>query len=180
MKTYARILALVLSLALCFGLVGAAHASGLSKFADLVGGKQPAYSTTVAFLSVLDENGIPYEFEGKNEYEKEEVLLDYPGDYCEDIFMYVFFGPDEDDVYFRVWNLIDFNSSDYRELLVKINDLNSDYNFACFLLDETDDSVTVKLDALLGVNPGEMALDYMLMLGQITDSGYHALEAYVK
>lgn len=180
MKTRSRILALVLSLALCFSLAGAACASGLSKFADLVSGEQPTYSTTIAFLSALDENGIPYEFEGKNENDKEEVLLDYPGDYCEDIFINIFFGPDEDDVYFRIWNLIDFNSSDYRELLGKINGLNDNYNFACFVLDESDYSVTVKLDALLGANPGDMTLDYMLMLGQIADAGYHALEAYVK
>lgn len=178
MKRSSRLLSLVLLLAVCLSLGGVACAAELS---DLVrSGEKAALASTVSFLDELDEAGLPYQYRGWTDSGDEEVIIDYPGNNCEHIYIGAFFGPDGDDVYFRVWNLIDFNSSDYRELLGKVNDLNSTYNFVSFVLDNSDFSVTVELDALLPPDGGELSVNYLLLLGRITDKAYLVLEPYAK
>ncbi len=176
MKTLRRFLPCVLILALCLSLAGTAAASDFSPLVET----KAQYSSTQSFLDALDSYELDYEYGGLSENGDERVYFDYPGDYCEDILIAVIFSPDEDDVYLRVWNLIDFDSADYRELLGKINELNSGCYFGKFLLDSTDYSVTIELDSLLPEDGGLIVLQYLIMLGDIADDAYNTLLPYAK
>ena len=179
-----RLFALALAFALVLSLAGAATASEAGKYSDLVPGKteepEAKYSSTQSFLDALTAQELVYEYGGLSDSGAERVFFDYPGDYRQSIRIVAFFGKSESDVNFRVWNLIDFNSSDTGEILKLLNTLNSSFNYACFTVDESDYSVTVMLDALLPDEGGEMALQYLSMLGRIADRGYQVLETYAK
>ena len=177
MKQLKRICALAIVLVLCLGFAGTASASKYNGSH----GTTATYSGTQSFLDAMDDAGIIYTYQGLDSDEDDWVEISYSGDYCDNIDLDVYFSSDNDRASYRFWNMIDFNSSDYREGLVAVNQLNYDYKWVTFYVDTTDYSVTVSLDTLFPAgNAGSICLESLDQIVNISDIGYHALEPYIK
>ena len=182
MKMTKRILALVIVLILCVSFTGSAFASGLSKFRDKQsGGETAAFASTQSFLDAMDAEGIIYTYHGLDSDNDDYVEVVYTGDYCDSIDINIYFDESGTEANFRFWNVIDFNSVDYREILTVVNQLNSDYKWAKFVVDTSDYSVTASIDTLFPFgDAGEICLETLNQIVNIADLGYHALESYIK
>ena len=140
------------------------------------------YATTRAFLNALDDKNLKYTYVGIDNDDDEKVTISYSGDYKDTIKVNCFFDPDLDTVSLYVWNLIDFNEADYNKVLRSVDELNNDYKYATFCVDQSDWSVTAKYSMHIRTNSicGEMVLDEVNSLVNVADIGYDTLQAYAK
>ena len=183
MKQMRRFLSVLVILVLCLGFTGSAYASS-TKYNQTVnqqGNTTAAYSSTQSFLDAMDAEEILYIYHGLDIDQDDWVEVIYTGDYCDTIDIDIYFSSDNDRASFRFWNVIDFNSSDYREILGVVNQLNADYKWVKFVVDTQDYSVTAELDVLFPIgDAGEICLVSLDQIVNISDFGYHALEPYIK
>ena len=138
------------------------------------------YPTTASFLSVLDKEDVKYNYKGVDQDEDEEVTVSYTGDYADSIRANIFFDDDLDSVSMRVWDVIEFDESDYFEVLKVANELNFKYKFVYFVVDEKDWTVYATIDIPIRDcdAAGDITYDALYYLIQITDLGYDALKDY--
>lgn len=140
------------------------------------------YATTEEFLKVLREEEVKYSYRGVDEDEDEEVTVAYTGDYCDDIFIRIFFSQSLDSVSMRFWNIVDFDKANYTDVLKIVNELNADYKFVKFVVDTNDWSVGAELDVPLreGEDAARIAYDALLAIVKISDMAYPDLEDLAK
>jgi len=155
-------LALLLMLALVLSL-------GVSAFAV-----NAQYSTTQEFLKALDAEKVKYRYMGVNNNDKEEVTVSYTGDYCDDIFINIFFSQDLDSVSMRFWNIVDFDEADYAKALELANELNADFKYVKFVVDTDDWSIGAEIDIPIreGEDSAQIAYDALYYIVQISDEAY--------
>lgn len=136
------------------------------------------YTTTQEFLKALDAEKIKYRYMGVDEDDREEVTVGYTGDYCDDIFINIFFSPKLTSVSMRFWNIVDFDKADYADALELVNELNADYKFVKFVVDDWDWSIGAELDIPIreGEESAQIALDALYYIVQIADEAYPDLE----
>ena len=179
MKQIRRIAAFVLVLVFCLCFISSASASSNGKFGSTRTAGAAQYSSTQAFMDAMDEEGILYTYKGIDDDTDEWLEIVYTGDYCDDIDIVVFFKADNEQANFRFWNLIDFNSSDYREILTVVNQLNADYKWVKFVVDTRDYSVQSETDVLFRPDDvGELCLETLDHIVNISDLAYRVLEPY--
>ena len=139
------------------------------------------YSSTQAFMDAMDEKGIIYTYKGIDDDNDEWLEIVYTGDYCDNIDIIVYFKADTQEANFRFWNMVDFNSADYREVLTVVNQLNSDYKWVKFVVDTRDYSVQSEADVIFHpVDVGDICLETLSHIVNVSDLAYHVLEPYVK
>ncbi len=138
------------------------------------------YSTTRDFLKYLDEEDYKYSYLGVDNDNDEGVSLKFRGDNIDTIKINIFFDEDLDVVSMRIWYLIEFDKSDYEEVLEACNSLNNKYKFIKLYVDTSDWSVTAAIDIPIrsGSNCGEICEDGMLYLVNISDIAYETLKEF--
>ena len=175
-----RILSILIVLVLCMCTASPAFASSPSKYIGTLP-STAAYSSSQGFLDIMDSNEIIYTYYGPDSDDDDWIEIKYTGDYCDCIDIDAYFSSSEDCASFRFWNVIDFDSADYREVLVVVNRLNAQYKWVKFVVDTSDYSVTAELDVLFPIgNSGEICLESLNQIVGISDRGYHELEPYIK
>ena len=81
----------------------------------------------------------------------------------------------------RVWNVIDYNQSDFMDVLVAVDKLNSDYNYVRFYTDDYDDSVTAALDLIYrDEDVDDICMEALYYVVNIVEEGLAALAPYDK
>ena len=179
MKKFKSFLALVIVLAFCLCFTGSAFASNSKFNSTRTSTSTAAFASSQSFLDAMDSEGIKYTYQGLDSDGDDWIEIKYTGDYCDTIDIDVYFSSDEDEANFRFWNVIDFNSEDYREVLSVVNQLNYDYKWAKFYVDTNDYSVTVSLDVLFPTGyAGSICLESLEQIVAISDYGFHSLEPY--
>lgn len=136
-----RIFALLLSAVLVMLLVvPAAAESG-----------EPVYVSTQSFIDELESNDLKYTYGGMLEDGQEHVQVSFSSDNYETIVLDAFFSKDSNTVCVYAWNLVNVTASKNFALNV-MNQLNSDYFYAKFYLDESDNTVTCEMEGFYPTN----------------------------
>ena len=140
------------------------------------------YPTTQAFLKVMDREKSKYTVIGIDEDKDEQVSVSVRGDNKKKIEISIFFDEDLDVVSMRSWYVISFDKANLNKVLAAVNQLNSDYKFVKFVVDETDYSVDAKIDCPLrdDDNAGEIAYDALYYIENIVDEAYLELKEFEK
>ena len=139
------------------------------------------YANTRSFLGELDTYEIRYTLEGVDSDNNEIVHIKNKGDYYSYTIHY-YFSEDNESVSIRIWNLIDFDSSDMDKVYLAVSQLNKTYKWVKFYADEIDNSVTLSADMIVRRNSGtgDIVLEMTLRIASILDDEgvYNALNRY--
>ena len=140
------------------------------------------YSTTKAFLKVMDREKSKYTVIGIDEDKDEQVNVSVRGDNMKRIEISIFFNEDLDAVGMRSWYVISFDKANLNKVLAAVNQLNCDYKFVKFAVDESDYSVDAKIDCPIrdDDNAGEIAYDALYYIENIVDEAYLVLKEFEK
>ena len=170
MKTSKKLFAVLLTLCLIFCLSVPAFAVNAQ------------YSTTKAFLKVMDREKAKYSYLGVNEDNKEQINVTAKGDNKEKLEIKIFFHEDLDSVSMRSWYVISFDKANLAKVLAAVNQLNNDYKYVKFVVDESDYSVDAEIDCPLRDDDcaGEIAFDALYYIEEIVDRAYPELKAFEK
>lgn len=109
------------------------------------------YASTQNFINELESNGIKYTYRGVNDNGREQVRVSYASDNYDSIVFNIFFSKDSNTVRVYVWNLVDVAAGKNFTLNV-LNQLNKDYLYAKFYLDESDSTVTCEMEGFFKSN----------------------------
>ena len=170
MKTVKKMLAVLLVLGLILSLSVTAFAVNAQ------------YGTTQAFLKVLDREEHKYNYMGIDQDDDEKVNVTFTGDNMDEIDVNIYFNADQDIVSMYSWYVIEFDEADLVDVLKLVNQLNNDYKFVTFVVDESDYSVDAKVNCPLrdDDSAGEIAYDALWYIVMIVDEAYPELEAFAK
>lgn len=164
-----KILAMLLALVLTIGVCMPALAINAQ------------YSSTKAFLSALDEMDITYTVNGINDGNYEDVSIENTDDNGFTYTIRLFFDENEENCSIRVWNIIHFNDADFSKLLRTCNTLNNEYNYVCFSVDESDNTITATMDLIYRTNDvDQIVLEAILRMANILEDVYPQLAVFDK
>lgn len=138
------------------------------------------FSSTRSFLSLLDEADMKYTVRGIDEDGDEYVTVKV-SDENTAYTIYYFFESDQEHTAIFVWNLIEFDPADTLKVMQVCNTLNYEYNYSCFYVDETDNTVTCSMNLIYrddGV--GLVVTEATLYLMEIIEVAYPSLAVYAK
>ncbi len=128
-------------------------------------------ATTAAFLDLLNQSGIKYEFkerDGKSDW----VNVRYGGDNIQTLNIQLFFSEDCEDVAIRAFSICKVPSNKKADMLNILNALMDEYRWLRFYLDE-DNEVTAAVDAVITVaSAGPVGKELMLRTLNIVDDVY--------
>lgn len=162
-----KILAALLVLALCLSV----SASALS---------ETAFATTRAFLETLEEADIAYANRGLDVDGDEHVVVVDP-DKNISYTIHYFFEDDLEHTSVFAWNIITFDPADTLRVMYVCNSLNYDYNYTCWYVDETDNTVTCSMNLIYrDDNVGQVVTEATVYLMQIIEQAYPSLSVYQK
>lgn len=138
-----------------------------------------AYSSTQAFIDVLERTGQPYVLDGVDEYGAECLTLEI----AEDAFDYsvvVMFEDDLTTASIRVWYVIMYDQARLAEVMRVCNALNAGNRFLCFYADESDNTVTASMDLIFrGDDAGTVTAKAVERLTDVLHRAYPQLLACV-
>lgn len=136
------------------------------------------YATTKAFVAVLEETDTQYVCQG----------VDADGDDHVAVLMssaeipytiHCYFEDDLQHTAIFVWNIITFDAEDTLKVMHVCNTLNATYNYVCFYVDETDNTVTCSMNLIYrDDNVGQVCAEAMLYLMSIIEDAYPSLSDY--
>lgn len=154
-------LSLVLCLILCFSP---------SAFAV-----SPQFDLTKEITDTLDEEHVRYTLAGLTEDGAEEFLyVTYTGDYLDTIEVDIFVSEEYDSVQMYCFAYVEYNPSDYINILHAVNQMNKEYNYVKFFCDEDSNTVSACYDGFLidGV-AGALAYEMLGSIVTIADEAYN-------
>lgn len=138
------------------------------------------FSTTLAFLTILDEAEMKYTNHGVDDDGDEHVSMGIGNDNFSYRIHYFFEGDQEHTAIF-VWNIIEFDAEDAVKVMQACNTLNTRYNYTCFYVDETDNTVTCSMNLIYrDDNVGLVVTEATLYLMQIIEQAYPSLAVYAQ
>ena len=165
-------LRVLVSIALLAVMLASAAAPALADTAQL--------TSTQNFLDYLDLRDIKYTLTGMDG-NSEVVRVSFTLDNFSSLRCSLFFKDDGEEVSLRVWEIVSATAGK-SYILSTLNTLNSDYKFAKFVLDESDNTVQAELDMYIDADHcGRSVYDGMMALFNIIDNSsvaekLHALE----
>lgn len=162
-----KFLAVLLMMALCMSACSAAFA-------------EAQFASTADFLRLLDEADLKYTNKGLDQDGDEYITLKVREDYASYTIHY-FFEADEEHTSIFVWNLIEFDPADTLKVMHLCNTLNYEYNFTCFYVDTSDNTVTVSMNLIYrDDNIGLVNTEGTLYLMSIIEKAWPSLAVYAK
>lgn len=161
-----KLLATLLMLVLCISMGSAAS------------GEEAAFATTRSFLEMLEEAEIAYVNRGLDEDGDEHIVAADP-DKNISYTIHYFFEEDQQHTSVFVWNIITFDPEDTLRVMHLCSSLNYDYNYTCWYVDETDNTVTCSMNLIYrDDNVGQVVTEATVYLMRIIESAYSALSVY--
>lgn len=140
----------------------------------------PVYSSTKTFLEVLDKEGISYICKGIDE-DCDEYVRIYQLDEDLPYSVEVFFEDDMQHNSIFVWYIITFDEEDLPDVMLACDTLNQTYNYTCFYVDETDNTVTCSMNLIYrDENVDQVFMDALWYLEAIMERAYPVLQPYDK
>ena len=137
-----------------------------------------AYASTKAFLDKLDAEYFTYTLRGVDDDNDERVSLTIEGEETSYGFIY-FFNNDLQHTNIRVWYLIEFDPADLLNVVQACNELNYNYNYARFYVDESDNTVTVSMDLIYKLeDAGEVVWEATRRMTNIINEAYPTLSKF--
>lgn len=140
------------------------------------------YKNTKAFLKLLDDKGVIYTVTGVNESSGyEQVTVKNKGQDFSYTINY-FFHSDDSEVGIRVWDIINYSSSDEAALLREANTLNRKYKHVRWVVDDTNNTISATMDVLTRNNAdtADILWEYTIKLVNLLDTGYPVFQPYAK
>ncbi len=125
--------------------------------------QEPVYISTQSFIDELESNDLMYTCYGVTDSGHEEVYVSFSSDNYDTIGFDIFFTTDSNAVRVYAWNLVDVTASKNFALNV-MNQLNSDYLYAKFYLDESDNTVTCEMEGFYPSNKDAGVITYTIMM----------------
>lgn len=142
--------------------------------------KNVMYSSTRGFLELLDEKEIKYTYNGVNDDDIESVNVIYNLDVGKANVL-LLFSQDNEHCSLRVWNLIDFEQSRLEEMYAVCNQMNSNYKYCTFYVDERDYSISVSMDLIYrSSGSDEICYEALIRCIRICDDAMGTLKNYMK
>ncbi|MBQ2954711.1 MAG: hypothetical protein IJE07_14365 [Clostridia bacterium] len=136
------------------------------------------YATTRAFLKALDEEGITYVNRGLDE-DNDEYIIVYNMDENHSYTMDIFFEEDQEHTSIFVWYIIAFDEADLLKVMLACDTLNGSYNYTCFYVDETDNTVTCSMNLIYrDKNVDLVVMDAIKYMAAILELAYPVLTPY--
>lgn len=130
---------------------------------------KPQYAATKDFVAVLEANDLVYTCLGIDDDHDESIRISFSDDNYGSIVLNVFFSEGSDAVYIRCWDLITATAGT-NYVLSTLNQLNHQYKYVKFVLDESDNTVYVQMDGYLSASqPGDVAYRMMSAILRILD-----------
>jgi hypothetical protein len=120
------------------------------------------------FTRFLDRNDIKY-----SEPKDNVVKVVYTGDNLKTIPIFVFFDADGDPlVSLKCWEIANFRDEKYASGIIACNDLNKEYRWVCFYIDD-DHDVVAQIDAYVDEETcGNICTSLVKRMVNIIDDGY--------
>lgn len=106
------------------------------------------YATTKDFIRVLEENDLKYTYDGIDSDNDERVFVSFDPDPYEECKFRFFFNEDQDLVSIRMFYLVTVTAGETFTLKT-VNDLNYDYKHVKFVFDDSDSTISLKMDVPL-------------------------------
>lgn len=140
------------------------------------------YTNTKAFIEQMDASNITYTVVGIDDDGDEKITIGNKSKSGDEYVIRCYFNKDNEQVNFRVWNIIDFKENDFGKVLRAVNGLNYKYKWTKLYVDESDNSVTCAMDIIVreGDDAGDIALEAVLRIANILDDVYEELGVYAK
>ncbi len=163
-----KLLALTLACMMLLGLCSTAFAT------------EPQYTSTKAFLALMDQKGINYSVNGFDSNGNEMVSIsNTDSDINYSYTIKYFFDDGEENCSLRVWNIITFADADFAKVLRTVNSLNCQYKYVRFTVDESDNTVTASIDTIYRTHDIDQIIwEATLYVVDIIEAGYPALAVY--
>ena len=138
------------------------------------------YRATEQFIECLVNRGVKYSYDGMTDNDKEHMHVVYNGDYMDSIRIDIFFDSDNAHASLRCWDLIHYSDADFAKVLRVCNKVNNDYKYTTFFADESDNTVSVKMDLVLleEMDCSEIIRESMIRMVNIADDNYEAFTPY--
>ena len=138
------------------------------------------FSTTQSFLTMMDDAEMKYTNNGLDSDGDEHVSMSYRDDYSSYTIHY-FFEDNLEHTSIFVWNIIEFDAKDALHVMQVCNELNARYNYTCWYVDETDNTVTCSMNLIYrDDNVGLVVTEATVYLMEIIEHGYPSLAVYAK
>lgn len=128
--------------------------------------QEPVYISTQSFIDELESNDLMYTYCGVTDSGHEEVYVSFSSDNYDTIGFDIFFTADSNAVRVYAWNLVNVTASKNFALNV-MNKLNSEYLYAKFFLDESDNTVTCEMEGFYLANKDAGAIAYTIMMNLV-------------
>jgi len=125
--------------------------------------QEPVYISTQSFIEELESNDLNYTYYGVTDGGHEEVYVSFSSDNYDTVGFDVFFTTDSNAVRVFAWNLVNVTASKNFALNV-MNQLNSNYLYAKFYLDESDNTVTCEMEGFYLSNKDAGVIAYTIMM----------------
>ena len=163
-----QIVAVLLVCLLCMSLLAPALA-------------EPAkYATTRAFLAMMDEAEMTYTNRGLDVDNDEHIVIANP-DKSISYTIHYFFEEDLEHTSMFAWNIITFDPADTLRVMYVCNSLNYDYNYTCWYVDETDNTVTCSMNLIYrDDNVGQVVTEATVYMMKIIEAAYPSLSPFNK
>ena len=136
------------------------------------------FSNTKAFTAKLDSEDFLYTLRGLDSDGDERLTLTIEGSDVPYHFIY-FFNSDMQHTNIRVWYLIEFADEYLVDVVRACNELNYNYNYARFYVDEIDNSVTVSMDLIYREeDAGDVVWEATRRMTNVINEAYPRLSPY--
>ena len=140
----------------------------------------PTYSSTKAFLNLLDSNNVKYTYKGLDKDNDDHVTISYDGD-SYTLTLHWYFTEDNKHVSVRGWDLISYKAADFQKVVKAVNEINSAYKYVTFEVDTSDNTVTVSYDFITpDGGSADVCLEVLVRIVMIVDDAFPTLEPYNK
>lgn len=149
--------------------------SACAAFADTA-----EFTTTADFLRMLDDAEMVYTNYGIDQDGDEHVSVKVREDFT-DYTIHYYFEADQEHTAIFVWNIIEFDAADTLKVMHVCNTLNYEYNYTCFYVDTTDNTVTCSMNLIYrDENVGLVTTEATVYLMSIMEEAWPSLEFYAK
>lgn len=140
------------------------------------------YSSTRTFLTYMDEIGIKYTNAGIDSDGDEKVVISNRDSDINFTYDFVlFFDKNNQNCYIYIWNIINYNASDYLNVLRMVNELNTTYRYVTFEADTSDNTITLRMDLIYrGNDVDEIVWEAILRMANILGDTYPTMAQYDK
>lgn len=119
------------------------------------------YDSTKDFINVLEENDFVYSYVGIDSDNDEKITVSFDSDPYDEFKFNFYFDEENTTVLIRMWNLVTVSVDD-ATACVALNEINNGYKWVKFVLDKSDNTITLKMDVPLnGTDTGDMVLQMM-------------------